>query len=295
MTDIYLSTESLSKNYRETAANDKITVSLPRGKITGFIGRNGSGKTTMIRLLTGIAFPTSGRIDFADADARRHIGAIVESPTFFGGMTAAQNLVYQAKMTGADPGKSRELLESVGLDPASRKKVKNYSLGMRQRLGIAMALVGDPDLLILDEPTNGLDPQGMLEMRDLLHRLSREKNITILVSSHLLGELERIADSYIFIDKGRIVEQVDSAELEKRLTGSISVAFASDREELAKLMDECVRDGAVSSYEISDGRLFIYGPKNYRRLLTALGRAEITDLKTDSGTLENYYLDRVGE
>ena len=295
MTDIYLSTESLSKHYRETAANDNITVSLPRGKITGFIGRNGSGKTTMIRLLTGIAFPTSGKIVFEDAGSRRRVGAIVESPTFFGGMTAEENLAYQAKMTGADPKKSRELLEAVGLAPGSRKKVKNYSLGMRQRLGIAMALVGDPELLILDEPTNGLDPQGMLEMRDFLHKLSREKNITILVSSHLLGELERIADSFIFIDKGRVIEQLDAEELEKRLTGRISVTFASDPAELARLMDECVRDGAASSYEISDGRLFIYGPRNYSRLLTALGRAEITDLKTDAGTLENYYLDRVGE
>ena len=177
MENVFLSTESLTKQYRGHAANNCVTVSIPRGKITGFIGKNGSGKTTLIRMLTGLAFPTSGKIEFCDADARKHIGAIVEAPAFFGGMSAKDNVVYQAKQCGVDPSNALSVLDVVGLDKNNRKKVRNYSLGMRQRLGIANALLCDPEFLILDEPTNGLDPQGMIEMRDLLHRLSRSVSV----------------------------------------------------------------------------------------------------------------------
>ncbi len=295
MDDIYLSTESLSKHYRGVAANDNITVRIPRGRITGFIGRNGSGKTTMIRLLTGLAVPTSGKICFSDADAALHTGAIVENPAFFGGMTARENVVYEAKLCGVDPRKADEFLRTAGLDPENRRKVKNYSLGMKQRLGIAIALVNDPEFLILDEPTNGLDPQGMIEMRDFLHALSREKGVTILVSSHLLGELERIADRYIFIDSGKIVEQIDSSEVESRMAQRFVVEIASDPAAAKELLDACVAEGAAAFLSAEEGTFTLSGIKDYNRLISVLGKLDVREMRTEASSLEKYYLERVGE
>ena len=295
MDDIYLSTESLTKHYKGIAANDGITVRIPRGRITGFIGRNGSGKTTMIRLLTGLAVPTSGKILFSDADASLHTGAIVENPAFFGNMTARENVVYESKICGTDPRKADELLRMAGLDPENRRKVKNYSLGMKQRLGIALALVNDPEFLILDEPTNGLDPQGMIEMRDFLHTLSREKGVTILVSSHLLGELERIADRYIFIDSGRIIEQIDSSEVESRMSQRFVAEIASNPAAAKELLDACVADGAVSFCSLDGTRLTLSGINDYNRVIEALAKLDVRDMHTEASNLEKYYLERVGE
>lgn len=295
MENVFLSTESLTKQYRGHAANNCVTVSIPRGKITGFIGKNGSGKTTLIRMLTGLAFPTSGKIEFCDADARKHIGAIVEAPAFFGGMSAKDNVVYQAKQCGVDPSNALSVLEVVGLDKNNRKKVRNYSLGMRQRLGIANALLCDPEFLILDEPTNGLDPQGMIEMRDLLHRLSREKNITILVSSHLLGELERIADYYILIDDGIIMECIGAEDLEKRLSERITVTFLGNPSDAADNAAKCVAAGGCASYDISGNKCVLYGPFNYRITAGYLGGFDVESFRTEDGNLENYFVSQVGE
>ena len=189
-----LRTFSLVKTYKDVNVVDNVSMNIPRGQIYGFVGRNGAGKTTLMRLVCGLINKSGGSFTLfgkGDEDrdigrARRRMGAMVESPALFGEMTAAENLTEHCLALGvADRSHIPYVLEYVGLEGVGKKKVRNFSLGMRQRLGIALALVGSPDFLVLDEPVNGLDPQGIVEIRELLLRLNREKNITILISSHI--------------------------------------------------------------------------------------------------------------
>ena len=228
MAEVLLETRGLSKHYRSTAANDAISIKIERGEIVGFIGQNGSGKTTLIRLLTGLAKPTSGTFSMSDSEGRTRIGAVVEAPGLFKWMTGSENLRYQALMCGREKADINEMLTQVGLDPGDRKKVKNYSLGMRQRLAIAVALISDPDFLILDEPTNGLDPQGIVDLRVFLRKLAAERGVTLLISSHILSELSQLATRFLIIDRGRIVESLTREELQAKETRHISFARAAD-------------------------------------------------------------------
>ena len=221
--DYVLTTNCLDKRYRNFQALNGLTMHIPKGAIYGFVGKNGAGKTTLLRLVCGLQEPTSGsftlygiRNDERDiVKARRRIGAVVETPSIYPDMTAEDNLKQQYLVLGLPSFEGlRDILKLVGLGETGKKKVKNFSLGMRQRLGIAIALVGDPDFLILDEPVNGLDPQGIVEVRELILRLNRERQITVLISSHILDELAKIATHYGFIDSGRILKEVSKAELE---------------------------------------------------------------------------------
>mgnify|MGYP000769716626 CR=1 FL=1 len=196
---------------------------VPRGAIYGFVGKNGAGKTTLIRLICGLQRPTSGsyrlygseNTDKKILEAQRRIGAVVETPSIYLDMTAEENMKEQYYVLGLPSFEGiPQILKLVGLEDAGKKKAKDFSLGMRQRLGIAIALAGKPDLLVLDEPTNGLDPQGIVEMRELILKLNRERQITVLISSHILDELSRLATHYGFIDKGTIVKEITAEELE---------------------------------------------------------------------------------
>ena len=195
-------TENLGKQYRHFKALGDLTMHVPKGAIYGFVGRNGAGKTTLIRLVCGLQEPTSGsftlygikNIDKNIVKSRRRMGAVVETPSIYLDMTAEENLRQQYRVLGLPSFDAiPELLKLVGLHNTGKKKAKNFSLGMKQRLGIAIALAGDPDFLILDEPANGLDPQGIIEMRELILRLNRERQMTVLISSHILDELSRLA------------------------------------------------------------------------------------------------------
>jgi len=218
-----LETTALCKQYGSFKALNNLNMHVPKGAIYGFVGKNGAGKTTLIRLITGLQEPTAGTYslygvkndDHAALKTRKRIGAVVETPSVYMDMTATENLKSQFITLGvpSDEGIG-ELLDFVGLQDTGKKKVKNFSLGMRQRLGIAMALAGNPDFLILDEPVNGLDPQGIIEIRELILKLNRERGITVLISSHILDELSRIATHYGFIDSGRIVKELSAEELE---------------------------------------------------------------------------------
>lgn len=198
---------------------------VPKGAIYGFVGKNGAGKTTLIRLITGLQFPTGGGFSLYGTEntspkirkSRRRMGAVVETPSIYLDMTAQDNLRQQYRILGqpSDDGID-ELLSLVGLEDIGKKKARDFSLGMRQRLGIAIALAGNPDFLVLDEPTNGLDPQGIIEIRELILRLNREQGITVLVSSHILDELSRLATHYGFIDGGRMIREISAKELEER-------------------------------------------------------------------------------
>ncbi|HPV69811.1 MAG TPA: ATP-binding cassette domain-containing protein, partial [Bacilli bacterium] len=216
--DIVVQTIGLTKKYGSTVALNDVSITVHRGEIYGFVGRNGAGKTTLIRVLTGIANPTSGTFTLLGAkskaeqkETRKHIAAMVETPALYMNMTAHDNLRTTLILKGIkDESLIRSRLKEVGLDDviSSSKKAKDFSLGMKQRLGIAMALLGDPELLILDEPTNGLDPEGIREMRELLVKINKDRNITMIISSHILGELSKLATRFGFIDKGVIINEI---------------------------------------------------------------------------------------
>ena len=224
MPEHILETHGLSKQYKDKRVLDNIDMSIKKGSIYGFIGQNGAGKSTLIRLITGLAFPTEGefrlfsssdRREFTEAKSR--IGVMIEAPALYMNMTARENLEVHRLLKGV-PGKQsiEKTLELVDLLDTGKKKVKNYSLGMKQRLGIAIALLGDPEFLILDEPINGLDPMGVVAVRKLLKKLNNDYDITILISSHILSELHLLATDYGIIHQGRLMEQLTAKELDDK-------------------------------------------------------------------------------
>ena len=217
-----LETEYLIKNYRNFHALNGLTMHVPRGAIYGLIGKNGAGKTTLIRIICGLQNPSGGsyslygeRFDGRGIyKARSRMGGVVETPSVYANMTAYENIKQQFMLLGKPSFDGiDELLKLVRLDDTGKKKAGHFSLGMKQRLGIAIALAGNPDFIVLDEPVNGLDPQGIVEIRELILKLNREKNITFLVSSHILGELSKIATHYGFVHKGEILKEITAQEL----------------------------------------------------------------------------------
>ncbi len=218
-----LETKDLTKSYRGKVVLDKVSVAVREGEIYGLVGRNGAGKTTLIRALLGLARPDSGEISINGATSpsaleseRKKIGSLIDSPALAPHLNALDNMKSIALSMGVrDVPKLKELLERVGLDPNDPKKVKNFSLGMKQRLAIAIALIGDPRILILDEPVNGLDPAGIFEVRELLRRLNQVEHITILISSHLLSELGKVANSYGILEGGKLVRELRSSDLDE--------------------------------------------------------------------------------
>ena len=240
-----LTTNALTKQYGHFKALDHFTMHVPKGAIYGFVGKNGAGKTTLIRLICGLQAPTAGdytlygvkNTDPKVVRSRRRMGAVVETPSIYMDMTAEENLKQQYLILGLPSFDSiPELLKLVGLENAGKKKARNFSLGMRQRLGIAIALAGDPDLLVLDEPTNGLDPQGIIEMRELILKLNRQRNITVIMSSHILDELARLATHYGFIDGGRMLREISAEELEAACRKCLRVEV-SDVGALTRVLD----------------------------------------------------------
>ena len=205
-----IQTMGLSKRYKDNWAVDHLELAVEQGDIYGFIGRNGAGKSTTLKLLCGLAQPTQGEAlifgkPIRDSVARRRVGALIEQPGLYPDLSGRENLRLYAALLGLDSPARQvdEILETVGLSPKEKKPVKHYSMGMKQRLGVGLALLGGPDLLLLDEPINGLDPEGIREMRELLLRLNRERGLTLLISSHILGELSKIATRYGIIQQGR--------------------------------------------------------------------------------------------
>lgn len=219
--DYVLKTEGLTKAYGGNFVVDHVNMHVKKGDIYGFIGKNGAGKTTFMRLVAGLAAPMEGNIElFGSRELKKQrlrIGTLIEQPGIYDTMTAWENMEVMRRNFGiTDKNSTGQMLEFVGLSKAGKKKVKNFSLGMKQRLGIAIALYRNPDFLILDEPINGLDPEGIKEMRDLLLKLNEEKQITILISSHILGELSKIATNYGIIKEGALIEEFEADQLESR-------------------------------------------------------------------------------
>jgi ABC-2 type transport system ATP-binding protein len=271
-----LSIEGLSKHFGRRAAVDGLTLELPRGVVAGFIGPNGAGKTTTMAMLLGLVRPTSGRgtvlgepLDHPERYLNR-VGALVEGPALWPALTAAENLRVLARLGGNDVGRIPEMLELVGLTDRAGDRFGEYSLGMKQRLGIAGAMLGDPELLVLDEPANGLDPVGMSEMRDLLGRLAAEDR-TVLVSSHLLSELEQVSDWLLIIDDGRLLYAGEAAGFASQATTQIRLAPATDADLLA--LADIVSDHGVVAGRDGDQLVVAVNGHEPRALAASLNAA----------------------
>ena len=294
-----LTTDHLCKNYGHFKALNQCSMHVPRGAIYGFVGKNGAGKTTLIRLICGLQRPTSGsyrlygseNTDKKILEAQRRIGAVVETPSIYLDMTAEENMKEQYYVLGLPSFEGiPQILKLVGLEDAGKKKAKDFSLGMRQRLGIAIALAGKPDLLVLDEPTNGLDPQGIVEMRELILKLNRERQITVLISSHILDELSRLATHYGFIDKGTIVKEITAEELENTCRKCVKLQVTDTV--LAHILDK-----RGLEYEIlSDTQANVYGELVVSDVALELAEqnCRMFSVQEYEESLESYYLNLVG-
>lgn len=300
MAENVLVASSLRKTYGRNTVLDGINMEIPRGSIYGFIGRNGAGKTTLIRVISGLQDATSGKYTLFGENnhskgiirERRRVGAVVEGPALAEELTAEQNIIAQYKVLGRDIDRSvPELLKTVGLGDTQDKKVRKFSLGMKQRLGIAVALCGDPDFLILDEPANGLDPQGIIDVRELMLKLNREHGVTILVSSHILQELEQVATKFGFIDRGRMLKEISAQDLEASCRHCTTVTV-SDVKALARTLDAMGTDYRIIGVNEAE----VYGTPDITALVTALAEngCTVQTMSQQAQTLEAYYLNLIG-
>ena len=291
-----LQTNSLTKKYKEFKALNGLSMNVPKGAIYGFVGKNGAGKTTLIRLICGLQAPTSGEYTLygrknTDKDiskSRRRMGAVVEMPSIYLDMTAEENLKQQYCILGLPSYDGlTDILKLVGLEDTGKKLAKNFSLGMRQRLGIAVALVGSPDFLVLDEPVNGLDPQGIIEIRELILKLNREQQITFLISSHILDELSKFATYYGFIDRGQIIKEISAEDLENACRKCIRLEVTNVQ------ALSCALDGMNVEYSIiSDKAADVYAKVNVSKLALMLAEenCEVISMQERDESLESYYV-----
>lgn len=295
-----IETKDITKKYGKYQVLNKLSVHIKENSIYGLIGKNGAGKTTLIRIICGLQDPTNGtylinKIDNKAKDislVRKKIGAIIEHPSIYEEMNAKDNIICQMKLLGLTNYQDvSRFLDVVGLSNVGNKKVRYYSLGMKQRLGIALALVNNPNILILDEPINGLDPEGIIEIRELILKLNKEKHITILISSHYLDELSKVATHYGFIDKGRIIEEISSEELNKKLTSFIELKVNN-----LKSFTDFFKKNNIP-YEIKDNNIInIYKDYNIQKFITELtnNNLEIESITKKNESLEEYYINLIG-
>ena len=295
-----LKTHALKKYYGHYKALNGLTMNVPKGAIYGFVGKNGAGKTTLIRLVCGLQEPTEGNYEIYGIrntkkeiiKSRRRMGAIVETPSIYLDMTAEDNMKMQYRILGMPSFEGiSDRLKLVGLENTGKKKTKNFSLGMRQRLGIALALAGDPDFLILDEPVNGLDPQGIVEIRELILKLNREYGITILISSHILDELAKLATHFGFIDNGQIIKEISASELDAACRKCMHLTV-SDAKILSRVLDQLGLEYTILSNNEAD----VFGKISVTELTLKLSEqnCEVKSIQERDESLDNYYINLVG-
>lgn len=298
--EIVLETNNLEKKYKNFKVLNHTNIHIEKGAIYGLIGKNGAGKTTLIRIICGLQEPTNGGYTIYGINnnssnivsVRKRMGAIIETPSIYKEMTAKDNLIEQYKLVGMPNHEGiDDLLELIGLNNTGKKKAKNFSLGMKQRLGIAIALANNPDFLILDEPINGLDPQGIIEIRELILKLNKERNITILISSHYLDELSKIATHYGFLDHGSIIKEISSEELMKKLEHKL-ILKVNNQKEFVKYFEE-----NKISYEVIDNKIInVYGKHNLSKFVNELFKKNLVadEIHETEESLENYYMNLIG-
>ena len=295
--------KNLTKVYGKNAALKNANITVKKGSIYGLVGNNGAGKTTFLKIVAGQVHATGGSFEIMGTDSekgyrqvRKRTGAIIESPGFYPKLTAKQNLEYYRIQRGL-PGKeiTDKMLDLVGLIPAKNRKYENLSLGMKQRLGIALALMGEPELLLLDEPINGLDPAGIIEIRKLLLNLNQQKNVTILISSHILTELQNIATDYGFLNKGEVVEEVSAEKLKEKCRTFLEIKVTDVAAYVALLETELL----CSNYKVMpDGFIHILehvdNISEYSALAINHGIGLLA-FEMKEINLENYYMSLIGE
>ena len=302
MREIVLQTKQLTKRYRNFTALDHADMTVYREDIYGLIGRNGAGKTTMMKLVTGLTEPTEGEYSIfgktgsAAEKEKRRIGCLIENPAFFGNLTAYQNLRYYCYQKGiTDLKQIDEALELVQLTDVRNKKFRKFSLGMKQRLGIAFAVLDNPDIVILDEPINGLDPIGISELRDTFRKLSQERGITLIISSHILSELYAVANRFLFIDKGKVLKEVTKQELDLECSRCL-VVKTDDTKKTATILESKLN---ITDYKVTDmSEIRIYqenvSPKELNRTLIQNG-IDVDGITESGVSLEDYFKQLVGE
>ena len=297
-----LSINALTKKYKSNVAVNEVSMNIDRGDIYGFVGENGSGKTTVIRLITGLIFPNAGSFKLFGVEnssenigmARSRIGAVVETPSIYMNMSAYDNLKTQSAILGInDENKILTVLRDVGLEDVAgeKKHASNFSLGMRQRLGIAMALLGDPEFLILDEPMNGLDPAGIVSIRELILKLNRERGITFMISSHILSELSLVATKYGIISKGRLIKEITAEQLRNECARTTYIS-ADDPQKLV----ETVKHTVQNQLEYTADGIKVIGDVDLTVLLSAIIHAgvKVLSVNCNETSFEEYYLSLIG-
>lgn len=289
-----LTTKNLTKKYGNKFACENVNLTVNRGDIYGLIGRNGAGKTTILKSIAGLIFPTSGSFEFncKNGNTVDKIGVLIESPGILPEFSARKNLELRFKAQGiSSKGKIDTLLELVGLKGVT-KKSKEFSLGMKQRLGLALALVGDPEILILDEPTNGMDPQGMKEFRSLIKKLSTERDITIIISSHILDELSKTATRFGIIDSGKLITEFTSKDIEESTKGRIVIKT----DEIDKVIDLLEKSTSINEWKIDIDKIIIFDKFDTKELLKNLVENGIypEEIYYSHQSLEEFYLETTG-
>ena len=295
MREIVLQTHKLTKRYRAFTALDGVDMTVYNGDIYGLIGRNGAGKTTIMKIITGLSDKSGGDFELFSTrgdnlnNEKRRIGCLIENPAFFGGLTAYQNLNYYALQKGiTDKKQIEEALALVNLTEVRNKKYRTFSLGMKQRLGVALAVMDNPDLIILDEPINGLDPIGISELRDTFKRLNTQRGITIMISSHILSELYLVATRFLFIDQGRVLKEITKEELDLECMRCIAVK-TDDTKRAAVFLEQ----NGISDYKIIDeSELRVYDsnakPQDLNRLLIQ-NDVNVSEVFETGISLEDYF------
>ncbi|WP_411169365.1 ATP-binding cassette domain-containing protein [Clostridium sp. MB05] len=300
--DTILRTKNLTKKYGNQLAVNNVNMEIKQGDIYGLVGKNGAGKTTLLRMISGLTMPSSGEIDLFNETSsqglnksRMRTGAIIETPSFFSYLSARKNLEYYRIQRGiAEKDSIDYALKIVGLNDTGNKKFKNFSLGMKQRLGLALTIMSSPDMLILDEPINGLDPTGIVEFREILLKLNRERNTTILISSHILGELSQLANTYGFIHNGVFLEQVSSKELSDNCRKALAITV-NDTAKAAVILE---RELGSSEYEIlNNNEIRLYDligvPEKVSKVLIN-NNIMLYSMSSEGVNLESYFINLIG-
>lgn len=291
-------TINLTKKFPKKVAVNKISMHIKKGDIYGFIGKNGTGKTTTMKLLLGLLKPNEGEIKLFDSNdldkERQKIGSLIEAPGLYKNCTAYENMKRFSILYGGNDNDIDELLNIVGLQNTNSKKVGSFSLGMKQRLGIAIALLGNPELLILDEPINGLDPSGIKEIRDCITKLNKERNVTFLISSHILDELSKIATRYGIVNDGILVEEIDADALINRCKQNLKVTVSDVKKAIVILKENNLLD----KYEIKNNSIVLYSHYSDSALVNEIlvkNDIKVSELTISDVGFEDYFIERIGK
>lgn len=298
MEEYIIETSNLTKKFSNKAVVDKVSMHVRKGDIYGFIGKNGAGKTTTMKMILGLLNVTEGEIKINGSNnldkERSKIGSLIENAGLYKNATAIENMKRFSILYGGSDTEIKEILEFVGLANTGTKKAGQFSLGMKQRLGIAIALLGNPEILILDEPINGLDPQGIKEIRDLIIKLNKEKGVTFLISSHILDELAKITTRYGIINSGELVEEIDAKELLNRSKKNLKITV----NDVNKSLELLKNNNFLNEYEVKENSIILYGDFKESSLINKIlveNNISVSELTTNEDAFEEYFIERIGK